>query len=257
MVADTDISILKNREFFPRGLLQSEEGFRFSMDSLLLACFATSRPNQRGADLGCGCGGVGLGMLLRCPSLDIHGLELDPQVAALAHANGARLGLADRFRASQGDVADFRADRVLDFVVANPPYREPGTGRENVDHGRRTARFEEAGSFETFARCAARNLKTRGRFAVVHLAERLPELMVSLNQAGLAPKRMRLIHGRADEPARLVLLEAVKSGGAGLAVEPPLILYSGRSEGSALTRQAMAFCPFLACNAKEKGNEHE
>jgi tRNA1Val (adenine37-N6)-methyltransferase len=88
-------------------------------------------------------------------------------------------------------------------------------------------------------------LKTRGKFTFVHLPERLPELMNALADNGLAPKRMRMVHGRPDEEARMVLMESVKAGGMGLRVEPPLILHQGRGDRTRLTGQALEFCPFL------------
>lgn len=243
--------VRERREYFPRGLVQPEGGYRFSLDSLLLACFARVTRGQTGADLGCGCGVVGLGMLLRQSELKITGVELNPRSVMAAAENAANLMLSDKLMIAEGDVALWRPERVLDFVVANPPYRKLGQGRASRGEECLAARFEESGTFERFARCAAVALKTRGRFTVVHLPERLPELLLELERAGLTPKRMRLVHGRADQEARMVLLESVKAAGAGLKVEPPLVLHEGRGRDTRLTGQALEFCPYLACNPQE------
>jgi tRNA1Val (adenine37-N6)-methyltransferase len=244
-------TVRERREYFPRGLVQPEGGYRFSLDSLLLACFARATRGQTGADLGCGCGVVGLGMLLRQPDLKITGVELNPRSVEAAEENAANLNLTDKLTIEGADVALWRPGRVVDFVVANPPYRKLGQGRASRGEDRLAARFEESGTFARFARCAAVALKTRGRFSVVHLPERLPELLAELEGAGLTPKRMRLVHGRADQEARMVLLESVKAAGAGLKVEPPLVLHEGEGRDTRLTGQALAFCPYLACNPKE------
>lgn len=251
MTATDAQAILGRREYFPRGLVQPEGGYRFSLDSLLLACFARATRGQTGADLGCGCGVVGLGMLLRQPELKITGVELNPRSAEAARENTANLNLTDKLTIEEGDVAEWRPERVVDFVVANPPYRKLGQGRASRGGDRLAARFEESGTFGLFARCAATALKTRGRFAVVHLPERLPELLAELERAGLAPKRLRLVHTRADQGARMALLESVKAGGAGLEVEPPLVLHEGEGRDTRLTAGALAFCPYLACNPGE------
>jgi tRNA1Val (adenine37-N6)-methyltransferase len=184
-------------------------------------------------------------MLLRQPDLAITGLEINPDTVAAAEENAENLYLIDKFTVQQGDVADWRPEQVVDFVVSNPPYRELGRGRSSRDQDRKTARFEDAATFSQFARCVALALKTRGRFAFVHLSERLPELLVQVTEAGLTPKRMRLVHVRADESAKIVLVETMKAGGAGLKVEPPLILHEGRGKETRLTEQAVEFCPFL------------
>ncbi|WP_272698674.1 tRNA1(Val) (adenine(37)-N6)-methyltransferase [Desulfovibrio sp. Fe33] len=251
MTASDANAILERREYFPRGLVQPEGGYRFSMDSLLLACFAHVNRGQAGLDLGCGCGVVGLGVLLRQPGATITGVELNPLAAKAARENAANLHLAEKMEIEQGDVSDWRPDKVVDFVVANPPYRKLGKGRESRGEERKTARFEAAGSFYGFARCASVALKTRGRFAFVHLPERLPELLADLAEAGLTPKRLRLVHGKVDQEPRIALVEAVKAASPGLHVEPPLILHEGTGRNSGLSRQALEFCPFLVCNSKE------
>lgn len=251
MAAVNTEAVLERREFFPRGMVQPEDGYRFSLDSLLLACFARTGRRHRGADLGCGCGVVAVGLVLRQPGLHVCGIDANPHAIRAAEENKTRLHLIDKLTFEVADVAAWRPEAVLDFVVANPPYRPLSTGRASRGKGRKSARFEVGASFKAFARCAAVALKTRGRFTFVHLPERLPELLAGLAENGLAAKRLRLVHGRTDEPARMALVEAVKAGGPGLAVEPPLILHQGRGSGTRLTEQALAFCPFLACNAGE------
>ncbi|WP_419786115.1 tRNA1(Val) (adenine(37)-N6)-methyltransferase [Pseudodesulfovibrio sp.] len=244
---DTE-TVLGRREQFPRGLVQPEGGYRFSLDSLLLACFA--RPGRRhvGVDLGCGCGVISLGLLLREPGLHITGVELDPAAAQAARENGESLLFQRSFQVEQADVSDWRPEKVVDFVVANPPYRRLGAGRISRGEERATARFERQGSFARFARCAAVALKTRGKFTFVHLPERLAEIMTGLAQNGLEPKRLRMVHARPDEEARMVLVEAVKAARPGMRVEPPLILHRGAGTATRMTEDALAFCPFLRCN---------
>ena len=244
MGVDTE-AILKRREYFPRGLAQPEGGYRFSLDSILLACFAAPARNHVGIDLGCGCGVIGLALLLRHPGLTLTGVELDEDIIQSAEKNLVDLHLSDKLSIQQGDVVDWRAEKVVDFVVSNPPYRKLGNGRTSQGEGRATARFESQGDFAGFARCAAIALKSRGKFSFVHLPERLPELMAGLAEAKLEPKRMRMVHIRSNEQAKMVLVEAIKSGGQGLCVEPPLFLYSDDKKNPEFTEEAKKFCPFM------------
>jgi tRNA1Val (adenine37-N6)-methyltransferase len=248
--------ILARRDAFPRGMVQPEGGYRFSLDSLLLACYARPGRGQTGIDLGCGCGVVGLALLLRRPDLRLTGVDLDPASVQAAGANAVNLHYADRYAPVQGDVARWRPERVADFVVANPPYRPLGCGRVSRGESRAAARFESRADFADFARCAAVALKTRGRFTFVHLPERLVEIMDGLGRAGLAPKRMRLVHGRAHQEARMVLMEAVKAGKPGLHVEPPLVLHTGTGDATRLADPAREFCPFLSCRDRDAARSH-
>jgi len=54
-----------------------------------------------------------------------------------------------------------------------------------------------------------------------------------MDGAGLAPKRLRLVQGRAESAPSLVLLEGRKGGKAGLKIEPPLILNDSAGRSSA------------------------
>uniref|UniRef100_B8DM60 Methyltransferase small n=1 Tax=Nitratidesulfovibrio vulgaris (strain DSM 19637 / Miyazaki F) TaxID=883 RepID=B8DM60_NITV9 len=246
------------------------------------------------ADLGTGCGVVGLALLLAHPHLTGTGIDIDGELANTARQNGARLGLADRFRVLRADLAATGAgggkdgrntsgmpeghefskaanlpnsapdaaplmatpvfDALpragsMDLVVANPPYRRHGSGRPSPNSQRTRALFESPETLPAFTRAAARLLRARGRSCWVYGPDRLPDLLLALRETGQEPARLRCVHARAHGPATLVLVEARRAGKPGLLVEPPLILHSGEGAATALTDEALAFCPLLACNA--------
>lgn len=243
------------RARFPRGLAQPEGGFRFGADTLLLAAFAHANlwPAKAlvGLDLGTGCGAASIGLLLLRPTepLRLTGIDTGPEMINAARANAIALGLS-QFSPLLADVQDYRpAGPGFDFVLANPPFRALGTGKVCPDNGRSRARFEGPGGFAAFAACAGRCLRKGGRLFLVHLAERLPEILCELTKAGLTTRRLLPVQGGADKPPRLVLLMAVRGGGEGLSLDCPLILYTAQGE---LTRETLRFCPHLAANPCRK-----
>ena len=202
------------RERFPRGLVQPASGFRFSVDALLLASFARIK-GARGLDLGCGCGVVGLGLLLRHPErgFTMHGLDLNPDMVAAARSNAALLGFGERYTAELADLGDLGdvtdpavvpaeigpalAPESFDLVVSNPPYRRPGQGRDCPDPGKSLGRFESGAGLPDFTRAAGRLLRNRGRAAFVFPAERLADLLLALRaRAGEAERGNRQRRGR-------------------------------------------------------------
>ncbi len=251
------------RTVFPSGLSQPEKGFRFAVDSLLLACWAAdviTKPGQRLLDLGCGCGVIGFGVAFRtAQGMHLTGVDSDPEMLAAARENVAHLGIPAQFL--EADVREMRAHpgidaNSMDMVVCNPPWRNPGSGRMAAPE-RERARFMVEGSLEDFCAAASYALTTKGRFLIVHRADALGECMAACERAGLTPKRLRLIHSRLGEPGKLLLLEARKAAGPGMAIEPPLVLYDDASpEGgrAPLSTAALALCPFLACNAGNPAN---
>ncbi len=223
--------ISEARQYFPRGLVQPAGSFRFSADALLLAQFAATQSQRplRGLDLGCGCGVVAFGVLLRMPAARFMGLDINPELVAAATQNAARLGLADHYTALTGDVRECKnltemPSAAFDLVTANPPYHKPGNGRRPATDMREAALFETHGDIGDFAALAGRCLKNNGRFCCVYSAERLPDLMAALTTHKLTPKRLRPVHGRAGQAARLILMEARREGKPGLKWEPPLYL---------------------------------
>ena len=278
------------RTLFPRGMDQPEGGYRFSLDPLLLACFARVKRGVRLVDLGTGCGVAALAALLRHeaagasgpstrasgapgasdapvpsdtpgvsgtsgvsgpPGASALGLDIDPAMVEAARNNAARLGLDGVFQAQCGDVRDVRElfkPESFGLTLLNPPYRSLDTGRACDTAERTKARFEAQGSLEDFLDGAAWLTANRGAVALVYPAEGLARLLCGLEARRLTPKRLRLVHSRIDEPARLVLAEAVKNGGAGLVAEAPLALYNGQGAATRLRAAALKFCPFLACN---------
>jgi tRNA1Val (adenine37-N6)-methyltransferase len=221
-------------------IIQHPERFPFALDPVLLAHFVTVRKHGRVLDLGTGCGIIPLLLSALHPTAHITGLELQPDTADMAARSVLLNDLTERVQIDCGDyrrIGEIYGHGKFDVVTLNPPYREPGTGAISPTASRAGARHELAGSLEEAINAAAIAVKYGGRVAVVFLAERLTDLLVALRAAKLEPKRLRLIQPRAGRPANLLLLEAVKGGGAGLKVEPPLTVYA---EGQTYTAEMQA-----------------
>ncbi len=208
---------------------QGCEGYRFSVDAVLAAHFLAPKPGQRVLDLGCGCGVIGLILAHRHAQIALDGLELQPELAALAAENVRLNGFTDRFQVRYGDVRDvtemFAAESV-DCVVCNPPYGKPGSGRINQHDQAAQARHELHGTIDDFIRASAFCVKNRGQVALVYPARRCNALLAALHAHKLTPKRLQPVYSYpGTENARLVLVEAVKNGGEQIAILPPFYIY--------------------------------
>lgn len=248
------------RAYFPRGLEQPEGGYRFAVDSLLLACFLTPEPGGSLLDLGTGCGVVALAALCRRPDLQAWGVERERPLVEAARGNAALLGFGDRFRVLQGDMArddlftpgqdknrrGALREAAFDRALANPPFRRASRGRTPASPLRMRALFEEEGALAAFCACAARALKPEGRCAFLYDAGREDFLLENLREAGLAPARLLAVRSLPDRAPFRILVEAAKhsqgTAPADLKREGPLTLYD---ENGKATPQARAFCPFI------------
>lgn len=211
-------------------VIQRDDEFRFSLDAVLLAHFATGRSDSQAVDLGTGTGAVALFLLSRgVPT--VTGIEINPRLAELATRTAALNELGDRLKIVCCDVnqvkSRFSAGQ-FDLVTANPPYRLPDTGRISPHEGVALARHETTAGLREFLRAGAFLLRNRGRLAMIHLPERLAELCEEMRSAGVEPKRTRFVHPFLDRAAKMVLMEGVKGARTGLEVLPPLVVYQSQ-----------------------------
>lgn len=213
-------------------VLQRRAGYRFSLDPILLAHFAVFEAGaHRGRliDLGTGSGIIPLVLAKRLGLRDVTGLELQPRLYALAERNVYLNRCEQQVTLVQGDlrqVSQFFAGGSFGHVLCNPPYRACTTGRSSTTLEKALARHEVACSLQDVAGAARHLLTPRGGLSVVYPAARFAELVAVLREHRLEPKTVRMVHPRAERPAKLVLLHAVKGGRADLRVLPPLVLHA-------------------------------
>lgn len=214
---------------------------RFGTDALLLAHFAAPRATERVCDLGTGCGILPLLFMQQpTPPQCVTGLELQPQAVAQFAASIEQNGLTDRLTAKEADLRDLTSLPLgaFDRVTCNPPYFPPDSGQRSERDAARLARHEGAGcTLRDVTRAAARLLRFGGVFCLCHRPERLCDVIISLREAGLEPKKLRLVQNEAGTSPWLLLCEAKKGGKPALTVLPNLILYE--NETPTAERQAI------------------
>ncbi len=214
-------------------VVQRRDGYRFSLDSLLLARFVEVRGSARIVDLGAGNGVVALSLAVLHEGVEVVGVELQEAMVDRARRGVDLNGVGGRVRMVTADVRGLdkeSASGSFDVAVCNPPYRPRRSGRVNPDAERLLARHEVEGGLADFLRTGASLLRYRGRMCLVYPAERAVELFSGMRGHGLEPRRVRFVHSFADAPATLVLAEGVKGARTGLTVAPPLVIYRGEDE---------------------------
>jgi tRNA1(Val) A37 N6-methylase TrmN6 len=209
-------------------LFQPADGYRVNIDSLLLAAFAAEGPRAvLAVDLGAGVGAVGLVLARVGAASSVVLLEREAFLVELAQKN---LALAEaRGGAQRFDVARERLPASLreraDLVVCNPPFFPEGSARKQKHPLTLAARM---GELLPFVGTAARALRgSRGRAVFAYPARSLAELFAAASEFVLVPKRLRLVHARATDPARLALVELRRAKPGGLVVEAPLVEWDG------------------------------
>ena len=214
-------------------LYQSKNGYRFSVDALLLYSFVNIPRIKRIADLGAGSGIVGLLFAKKYPDARVSLFELQESLAATAEKNITLNSLEDRVKIIKTDIREispcnssFGIGNCFDIVVSNPPFRKPKTGLISPEEEKAIARHEIKLKLTELVGVARRLLKSKGRFFLIYHPERLTELIGTLKEEGMEIKRLRFVHSRVSSEAKMVLVEAVKGGRGGLKVERPFYIYN-------------------------------
>ena len=209
-------------------LIQKTDGFCFGMDAVLLSGFASVKPGERALDLGTGTGIIPLLLSAKTKGDHFTGLEIQTEIMKMAQRSVALNGLEKKIDIIQGDIKE--ASRIFgaasfDVVTSNPPYMNDAHGLKNPGDVKAISRHEVLCTLEDVVREGTKALKPGGRFYMVHRPHRLAEIITVMRQYKLEPKRMKFVHPFADKDANMVLIEAVRGGGAWLKLEPPVIVY--------------------------------
>jgi len=219
-------------------LFQKRQGYRFSVDSILLGDFIRERAAGRVIDLGTGSGILAV-LLSRIEAVrEIVGIEVQEDLAALAQKNISYNECGDRVTIIRADIREIKKNFPavsFDAVISNPPFYPIKSGLLNEDSGKAVSRHELHGTLADFLSISAYLLKRSGAFLTIYPCSRIGDLIEEMRTAKLEPKTLRFIHPNIEEPANLVLVEGIKGAGREARVLPPLALFD--AEGS-YSRQA-------------------
>ncbi len=219
---------------------QSRTGYRFSVDALLLSSFVNIPHANAIVDLGTGSGIIGLLLARRYEKARVHLIELQPSLFSLCRQNITLNDLQNRVTAVNADIRSLRTilePSTCDLVVSNPPFRRPGTGRLSLGDERAIARHELRVTISDVIDAAAFVLKGKGRFCMIYHPGRLVEVIDRLREKRLEPKRIRFVHNTVKAESKIVLIDAIRDGQAGLKIEKPLFLYEETGGYTAEVRQ--------------------
>jgi tRNA1(Val) A37 N6-methylase TrmN6 len=213
-------------------LRQPRTGYRAGMDAALLAAATEASVGERALEAGCGAGAALLQAAARSPGTQFTGVERAAAPLAWAQESIRLNEMEPRVQAIAGDVgAGFAALRLepFDAVFANPPFFDDEAALRAPHPDKREAWMAEGG-LRSWTRFLLKAVKEGGRITVIHRADRLGDLLALLGETA-GSFRVRPVHPFAEEPAKRVLVRAVKTGKAPLVLLPALVLHARGAGG--------------------------
>ena len=210
-----------------RKIIQNENEFCFSMDSVLIAHFPNLKRRYKVLDLGTGTGVIPL--LIADEVEKIFAIELNSRMAETARRNVELNNLSEKITVLEGDYRQhrniFKAES-FDLVIANPPYIPIKSGDSNKLHGVARARHEFTATLEDVVTAARYVLKFHGVFCMIHVASRLCEIVDTLHRHQMEMKRLQIIQPKFGRDANLIMIEAMVGANVGnLKILPPLVIH--------------------------------
>lgn len=210
-------------------LRQKRSGHRAGHDAILLAAATRAEAGERVVDLGAGVGAAGLALARRVAGIRLSLVEIDPEQAALAHANAAANAIpADAIVLDvTTDASAFAANGLppdcADVVLMNPPFNDPARHRGSPDQARHTAHVATDATLQAWVHAARRILRSGGALTLIWRADGIAEVLAALSR-GFGSLAILPVHGEPGQPAIRVLVRAVKGSRAPTRILPGLML---------------------------------
>lgn len=215
-------------------IIQDNEMFNFSLDSVLLPNFVTINKNiNKILDIGCGNAPIPL-ILSTKTDAKIIGVEIQKEVYDLAIESIKLNKLENQIKIINQDINEFynfEETDSYDIITCNPPFfKYIKTSNINKNDYKTIARHEVKLNLDNIFNIAKKLLKNNGVIAIVHRPERLVEIIEAMKKNNIEPKRVRFVYPKKNMEANILLIEGSKNGKPGLKILPPLYSHEDNGE---------------------------
>lgn len=213
---------------------QPREGFRSGTDAVLLAAAVPANGGDEILELGCGVGVASFCLVARVPDCRVTGIEIAPELVALANDNACANGMADRVHFEIADALRLQGRVRQDYhhVFCNPPFHQ-STGDVSPNTDRARALCDREG-LDHWIKSAFARVSAGGTLTIILRADRLGEALRTAPHLGVC---VFPLWPRAGEPAKRILLQVCKNSNARLRLATGLVLHDDLGR---YTRQADA-----------------
>ena len=208
-------------------LAQPKDGFRTSIDAILLAAACPAKAGDNILDLGCGLGSAALCVLRRVEGTSLTGIDILPEAVELSQHNAMLNKMEQRTHFRCVDIRDFDS-LSFDHVICNPPYLDAGEHIRSPSEAKATAMGfgEDDMDLKDWIDCAHRSIQGQGSLTMVHRADALDDIIRSMGKRFGAIDVFPL-WPRPGMNAKRVIVRARKNRKTGTSIHAGLALHEG------------------------------
>ena len=153
---------------------------RFGTDAFLLADFAQARRKDICADFCTGSGIIAMLLYKNYKPKLTYALEIQEKAHEQLKVS-LKKSKIDSIVPVLGDLKDWRAEKELDLITCNPPYKINNTGEKNESEAVSIARHEMMCTVEDVCAAAKRSLKFGGKLCLCNRIDQRAALFVRFN----------------------------------------------------------------------------
>lgn len=232
-------------------LKQIPDGFKTSMDSVLLAAACPAKEGDHILDLGCGVGSAGFCVLYRVPDTKLTGIDVLPDHVELAKENAVLNHKDARATFIAEDIRDY--DPVLDgnegfdHIICNPPYLPPGAHIQSPSANKQLAigLGEDDIDLKDWIDAAHRNLKSGGGLTIINRADATDKIIREMGRKFGAVEIIPL-WPKLSVKAKRVIIRGIKDRKSPATMHPGIVLHNAggdyTSAAERILRDAHALC---------------
>lgn len=217
-------------------LKQAVTGYRATSDAVMVAAAVRAKPAETVLDVGCGSGIVGLCIGARVPNLEITGIEMQPELAVLAHENADLNN--QKLEIITGDISKkipSLRGRLFHHVVTNPPFYTETPKRADIQV--ETA-YKQVIPLKQWLDFCVRHMRAKGSFTIIHRTEALPEILSAL-QGRLGDITVYPIFSKDGQPAKRVIVTGKLGSSAPFRLHPGFIMHMQDNTRTELAERIM------------------
>jgi len=233
----TQAKLTKDSIIWPDLIIrQKKSGYRFSMDSVILARLINTKRNDSVLEIGSGTGIVLLLMSKFTKAKKMTGVEIQKDLHELSIKNFNANQIKQKIEFIRGDIRKKQNDieERFDVILSNPPFYTVNSGRLNKQSEDTLARHEISLTLAELIKSSKRLLKPKGKLFFIHSAERFADIIFHLRQNKIEPKLCIPIYSNQNKNADLVWIMAMNNSRAGLKILSPIICYEKNGKKSKL-----------------------
>lgn len=227
-------------------LLQPLQGFRAAVDPVFLAACVPAGEKDQVLDCGTGTGAAAFALAARVADISVTGIDLQPELIALAARAAVRNDLEDRVDFHVIDIADptkSMRTRLFDHVMSNPPFLDARTGQTPKDKARALASVESTADLKTWLMFMGARLRDGGTLTVIHRHDRIPEIISILGESFGRMTQLDLQPVDDGRPVKRAIIQAVKGAESTGVDKKRLVVHDASggftAEADAVLRDAM------------------